>query len=69
MIKRFLNFEIRKDITKNNKPINHQAFVRSMGLGVKVPYIAKYHKKKLIASIILAIIVWKYDLHKRTFGS
>ena len=67
MIQRFLNFAIRKDITKKNKKFNHRAFVRSMTLGDKIPYLAKYHKKKIIASILALVIIYTYDLQKRTF--
>jgi hypothetical protein len=31
----------------------------------KIPFLAKYHKKKLIASILAAIIIYTYDLQKR----
>lgn len=65
MIQRILNFTIRKDITKKNKSINHAAFVRSIPFGTKIPYLAKYHKKKLIASILALVIIYTYDLQKR----
>jgi hypothetical protein len=64
MIARFLKFTLRKDITKKNKSINHVAFLKSMTLKNKTIYQAKYHKKKLIASIILAAVIYTYDLQK-----
>ena len=64
MIKRFLSFEMRKDITKKNKKINHATLVRSLSLTDRVPFLAKYHKKKLIAFGLAIIISWTYDLHK-----
>lgn len=65
MIPKFLNFAIRKDIIKKNKILNHRAFVRSIPLADKIPYLAKYHKKKIIASILAVIIIYTYDLQKR----
>lgn len=64
MIQRFLSFEIRKDITKKNKKLNHAALVRSFSFPDRVPFLAKYHKKKLIALGLLITIFWTYDLHK-----
>lgn len=65
MIQRFLKFTIRKDIPKKNKSINHKVLVQSMPFAAKVPFLAKYHKKKLIALCLAMIIVWTYDLQKR----
>lgn len=64
MINRFIKFAIRKDISKKNTKINHAALVRSMDVIDKVPYLAKYHKKKLIASCVAVIIMYTYDFHK-----
>lgn len=65
MIQRFLKYTVRKDIPKKNKTINHRALVYSMPIQSKIPFLAKYHKKKLIASILALVIIWTYDLHKR----
>jgi hypothetical protein len=64
MIQRLLKFSLRKDILKKNKSINHKAFLQSMTFQNKTIYLAKYHKKKLIASILLIIIIFTYDLQK-----
>lgn len=64
MIQRFLKFTIRKDIPRKNKKINHKVLVGSMNIGEKVPYLAKYHKKKLIAFALALVIIYTYDLQK-----
>lgn len=64
MINRFIKFAIRKDITKRNIKINHNSLVRSMDIVDKVPYLAKYHKKKLIAACVALIIMYTYDFHQ-----
>lgn len=69
MIQRFLKFTVRKDIPKKNKSINHKVLVQSMPFGAKIPFLAKYHKKKLIALCLAMIIIWTYDLQKRNFHS
>ena len=65
MIQRILKSSLRKDIPRKNKKINHKAYVSSMFLSQKVPYIIKYHKKKTIAAILCLIIIYTYDLQKR----
>lgn len=62
MIQRLLKFTLRKDIIKKNKSINHKTFVKSMDLSTKIPFLAKYHKKKLIAFALALIIIYTYDL-------
>jgi hypothetical protein len=64
MIPKFLKFSIRKNITKKNKSINHLSFLQSLTIQNKTIFLAKYHKKKLIASILLLVIIWTYDLQK-----
>ena len=66
MIQRFLKFAVRKDIPRKNKKINHKVLVASMTMGQKIPHLAKWHKKKLIASVLALIIIYTYDLQKRT---
>jgi len=38
-----------------------------MTLSDKIPFLSKYHKKKLIASILAVIIIYTYDLQKRIY--
>lgn len=65
MIQRFLKFSVRKEIPRKNKKINHAAIVRSLSFGERIPYLAKWHKKKLIAFALALLIGYTYDLHKR----
>lgn len=65
MISQLLKHSIRKDIIKGNKKVNHKSFVRSMNLSSKIPYLMKYHKKKIIFSMLVGIIIYTYDLQIR----
>lgn len=67
MIQRFLEFSVRKNILKNNKSINHKVMVRSMNFGERIPFLAKYHKKKLIFFCLVLLAIHTYDLHKRSY--
>lgn len=61
-IKQLLKHSIRKDILKGNKKINHKSYVRSLSFPQNMFYLMKYHKKKLIFSILVGIIIKTYDL-------
>ncbi len=67
MIKNLMDHTIRKEIIRKNKKINHKSFTSSMDYFSKIPYLMKYHKKKLIFLCILGVASWTYNLHKCNF--
>lgn len=64
LTQKFLKFDLRKDILRKNKKINHKAFTKAMWAFPKFRYLLGYHKKKTIFAIFVAIIIYTYDLQK-----
>ena len=67
ILKDLLKHKVRKEIIKNNKKLNHKAYTKSLSWGQKIPFLMKYHKKKLIFLLVLGIVTWNYSLHKSTW--
>lgn len=67
LIRQLLQHRIRKDVLSANKKTNHKCFRDSLPFWDRLLYVAKYHKKKLIALVLLATISYVYDMHQSTY--
>lgn len=63
MINTLLNHNIRKDVVRENKKLNHKEYLRALQTEHKIKYWAGYHKKKLIFFGLVAVVSWTYDIH------
>lgn len=63
MIRKILQNEVRKDLRRANNHHNHREYLRALNPLGKLNYLARYHKKKIIFSILVSGISWTYDWH------
>jgi hypothetical protein len=63
MIAKILHNEVRKDLRRANNHHNHREYLRALNPISKIGYLSRYHKKKLIFSILIAGISWTYNWH------
>lgn len=63
MIRKILQNEVRKDLRRANNHNNHREYLRALNPVGKLNYLARYHKKKIIFTILVSGVSWTYDWH------
>ena len=67
MLKRFLQFKIRKDLLRGNRKTNERAYTNSLPFGQRVLYLLRNNKKKSVLAVLIIGLDGVYGMKRSMY--